>query len=271
MNIIEPRAKQHIDQSLLRLFSILSFQGKEPTLVGSASLASNRYISDYDLLLIITTDLTATQAYQEFKSILEELYNRARVYPIEFKLETKTGTKVRWFPGTQFDFTTFEKYWPQVDFCKLDLVAQTEDNYFVEVSCIYLFGKKTRTKYEYQQSLEADRKQFEEEGSYWKALKRVFSINRLLDRKRDLVILTRIFNSPLGETYEKISHLQALDRLRKSYPKDKLLKKKIEVGLRDLKVAGGLKTIPKRIQELYDTLNREVQPIYQQFLEGSLI
>jgi len=265
MDILEPRVKQSIDENLRRLFHILSFQMNEPVLVGSASLQSSRYVSDYDLVVFIRSVPSATEAYTEFQSILQELYLKTRVYPVEFKLQTKQGTKIRWFPGQAIDLPTFEKYWPSVDFCKVDVVAETAGNRFVEVSCVYLFGTKKRTKQDYIVSLEDDRKQLEQEGSYWKALKRVFSINRLQGRKKDVVLLSRIFNSNLGALYQILSYLQALNRLKIAYPGDKLLRKKIEVGLKDLQVKGGIRSIPSHIREIYDTLNKEIEPVYRQF------
>ena len=270
MDVLEPRQKRNIDDTLTHLFSVLSYHGHQPVLVGSSSLASNRYISDYDLLISVPIVPAPAAAFKGFESILQELYLKHRVYPVEFKLQTRAGIKVRWFPGDRFDYSTFEKYWKDVDFCKIDLVMHTEDNYFAEVSALYLFGERKRTNAEYRMSLEKDIQDFVAQGQYLKALKRYFSIARLLGLKRELVVLTRIFNSPLGALYQKVSQLQALNRLRQAYPRDNVVRKKIEIGLKDLKTTGGLRGLPKTIRDLTGEMNQVAEPIYREFVEGRL-
>jgi len=48
------------------------------------------------------------------------------------------------------------------------------------------------------------------------------------------------------------------------------VRKKIEIGLKDLKTTGGLRGLPKTIRDLTGEMNQVAEPIYREFVEGRL-
>jgi len=259
MDIVEPRARRDFDDGLKSLIKLLKFKNYRVELRGSASLTSQRYYSDYDLYTDITDAVSAPTAFKEFSRILRRVLDRPDVYFIELKLQTPDGHKVRWYPGERFEEKRFGARWEHVDYVKLDVIAFIK-NRFVEVSCIYGFFNAPLTTAEYIEKLQEDITELKKENRYYKILKRLFNIYKAKDNKKNLLTLNRVFNSHLGELYQRASNLEAIETVRESYPDDETAKR-IAVNLADLKEPAGVAINPL-IGKYMAQINKEAKVIY---------
>jgi hypothetical protein len=150
-----------------------------------------------------------------------------------------------------------ERDYDQLDFAKLDLVICLE-NKFYEASCIYKFRDQPVGRDEILSDLQEDVKDYEREKSYYKVLKRLFSIYVLETNQTQIHYLTQVFNSDLGKLYEKISNLKALALLHENY-KDKATMRKINQNLKLLGETFRPTSIEKHIKRYYRELNTEAK------------
>lgn len=259
MDIVEPRANRDFDDGLKTLMKLLKFKNYRIELKGSASLTSQKYYSDYDLFVDITDTIPETTAFDEFSRILGRILTRPDVYFIELKLQTPDGHKVRWYPGERFEEKRFGARWEHVDYVKLDVIAFIK-NRFITVSCIYRFVNKPVETDEHIARLQEDITDLKKEHKFYKILKRLFSIYRVEDNKKNLLILNRVFNSHLGELYQRASNLEAIETVRESYPDDETAKR-IAVNLADLKEPAGVAINPL-IGKYMAQINKEAKVIY---------
>jgi hypothetical protein len=259
MDIVEPKARREFDDGLKTLMKLLKFKKYKVDLKGSASLTSQRYYSDYDLFTNITDAQTASAAFKEFSRILGRVLDRPDVYFIELKLQTKDGHKVRWYPGERFEEKRFGSRWEQVDYVKLDVIAFIK-NRFIEVSCLYGFSNTPLTPAEYIANLQKDITELKKEHRYYKILKRLFNIYRAEGNKKNLLTLNRVFNSHLGELYQRASNLEAIEQVKESYP-DEETARRIAVNLADIKEPAGVAINPL-VDKYMAQINKEAKVIY---------
>ena len=224
--------KRRYNNNLLNVISLIRYDNYKIELLGSASLQSQKYYSDYDLFSVIKKDDTET-AFNKFNKILENIKENPYLYFIELKIQTKNNEKYKINPKQKLTYNNFEKYFKDVDFVKIDLVNYDE-NTFMEVSIIYKIDDKEIEEQEYKKSLTDDIKDLITEKKYYKALKRFLNIFRLENKTKKVVELTNFFNSNVGLLYRIKSNLEAID-LVKEYYKDKTTKKRIELNLKHIK------------------------------------
>jgi hypothetical protein len=262
MDILEPKDKSSLDDALKTLFKKLKFKRFPIILNGSASLKSQRYFSDYDLFSLIPVRHTAKQAFNEFGKILNDVLKTEDLYFVELKLQTKDGKKIKWLPDDTIKFKEFENDWANVDFVKIDLILRTQ-NRFIEVSIIYKFyDDSTKSDKDAIDELKQDLEELEKEGRYYKVLKRLFSIANIRGDKKTLKKLNRVFNSNLGALYQKISNLEAIEKLLQVY-NDPTTKKKVEINLKDIKETSDISKIPTIIARDSVILNKSAKEIYK--------
>ena len=78
-----------------------------------------------------------------------------------------------------------------------------------------------------------------------------------------LLYLTDVFNSPLGEDYQKLSNLEAIKKVMENYD-DERTKKRIELNLKEIGVPE--KQINKTIKKLKSSLSKSAMKIYKDFI-----
>ena len=259
MDIVEPKARRDFDDGLKTLIKALRFKKYKIDLKGSASLVSQKYYSDYDLFTNITDAYKAPEAFREFSKILSRVLEKPDVYFIELKLQTVDGHKTRWYPGERFEESRFGSKWDEVDYVKLDVIAFIQ-NRFIEVSCLYGFNNAVLTPAEYIEKLRDDITDLKKEHRYYKILKRLFNIYKAEGNKKNLLTLNRVFNSNLGELYQRASNLEAIEKVKEAYP-DPETAKRIAVNLADLKEPAGVAINPL-IRKYMTQINKEAQLIY---------
>ena len=259
MNILEKKGINEIEDDLKDIIKIIRFRNNNIELKGSSNLKSQLYFSDYDLFSQIRSNMSVIDIYAEIKGILKEILDTHNLYFIELKIQSKNGDKYKWFVNDEFTFNDFEKHFKDVDFVKLDMVANIE-NKFIEVSCIYSFSNDEFTKQQYIKKVEGDIKDLKKEGKYYKVLKRLFLIAKVNNDKNMMLMLSQIFNGVLGAEYQKVSNLEAIELLLKYYD-DAKTRKRAELNLNDLNLPQ-ISHLGRNIKEINRKLNKEAKKIY---------
>jgi hypothetical protein len=138
--------------------------------------------------------------------------------------------KIRWYGADNINKNKFVKYFRDVDFIKLDIVADI-DGRLTEISVIYKFGERKET--DYISSLKSDINELKKEHKYYKVLKRMFNIFKAEGDKNKLVDLTKFFNSEYGVIYKRLSNLDAIKLVADNYD-DNTTKKIVRYNLKEL-------------------------------------
>jgi signal peptidase I len=171
--------------------------------------------------------------------------------------------KYKYYKGDILNYDKFTKEIKNLNYLKIDFIYFFE-NRFIEISIIYQFDiidfdKDNPKDIKKQIKLfQDDIKELKEDKKYFKILKRYFSINRLLKNNKKLLELNKILNSSSGALYQKKSNLEALKTVSENY-KDELTQRKILVNLKELKIPANIKLIEKYIDDLQNTINKEVK------------
>ena len=230
-SILEARAPLHFKEELKRLIKLLTPPGapKRLQLKGSAGLTSQQYPSDFDLFSDLSeADYSPDKFVAFLKTLLAAVDQHPDCWFVELKVQTKSGKKVRLHPGDKLAALAAEvkKLWPQLDIIKIDLIARIEGQ-FSEVSCIYKFSPPSEAEAAdptaaYRRSLEDDIKELSAEKRWYKVLKRQFNLTKTdppsAERSARLKRLTKVFNGPLGELYQTLSRLEAIETVVGLYP-----------------------------------------------------
>jgi hypothetical protein len=105
---------------------------------------------------------------------------------------------------------------------KLDVIGLVGGNRFTDFSMIYTFKANGKTlnpePIQIKNSLEESVLAFKAEGNYFKVLKRLFALAKLLKDDKTLIELTPILNSDLGRLYHIVSDIGTLITLLETYP-----------------------------------------------------
>jgi len=262
MNILAKRVD--IPDKINRVVKDLKINDNKIILLGSASLQSQQYFSDYDFYSSIVDRPDMDYLFNNIQSILEKVReeNEEGVYFIEFKIEYKNGKKIKLHKNDILKRDMINK---NIDMVKLDLIFYDQDEYeFIEVSILYDFKRVVKSSKKYIDNLKEEIDELKDEGSWYKILKRLFSIYRLEKDTDRLLRLSEIFNSPLGEDYKKISNLKTLSLL-KDYYKDYKTHRLIEINLKKLRENPSVK-LENRVKILEDILNKKSHKIYNEFI-----
>lgn len=260
MDILESKPASNYEDDLKKIIKLLTYKKYKIQLKGSASIASQRYFSDYDLFCVIPKG-EKEGFYKFISDLIEDIQDGedGDIYFMELKLQTKSGKKYRVYPKQKLDKSVYDKAYNKLDFIKIDLICRV-DNKFVEVSCIYSFSDDTPTQADYIASLVEDIKELKKEKKYYKILKREFNIEKAKGNKEELVRLSRIFNSDMGEEYRLISNLEALQSLLEFYQNPDIIKKVI-INLKDLHLPNNIDKIDAFIKEKSKRLNTQAKAL----------
>lgn len=222
--------KRRYDDNLLNIISSIRYDKYPVMLIGSGSLQSQKYYSDYDIDNYIKKE-DVKIAYEKFKQILQNIKDNNSLYFIELKLQTLDNQKYKIKPNQQLTLKEFSKYYKNIDYVKIDLVNFSE-NTFMEVSINYKINLDTeRTTEEYIKGLQESIKELIDDKMYYKALKRYYNIFRAENKEKEQVELTKFFNSDIGIYYRLKSNLEAINLVKEHYDND-LVNKRIDENLK---------------------------------------
>jgi len=268
MDVLETKNINDYNDLIIRLTKNLQFDDNKILFKGSSAYKTQYFFSDYDLYSLITKKYKAEDAYNNIKKILDFIIsdNKKNLYFIELKIQQNNGSKFKWYPNDTFDKKTFVKYFSNVDFIKLDIIIYYEYR-FTELSVNYQFNNNVNGESDYVASLEKNINELKKEDNYYKILKRLFGIFKAQNKKEQLIILTKFFNSENGNMYQVTSNLEAINKILKEYD-DKPTHDKININLKYIKHPGitdfeetaqnNMKIINKKAKIIYDSLNKNV-------------
>jgi hypothetical protein len=264
--------------------SIMSLESKV-NVVGSASIQRSIYYSDYDLFETIQNK-TSSVILNHFRSVFNIIKSAPNTVISDFKCgSSPNGFPLRWdyseiHSGIN-NGVSFDEAIQQKGIIKLDIISFINGR-FVEITEVYnvkMNGKSNMdyTNEEVVKSITADYKDEVKKLNFMKALKKMYSISKLINNKDPLLdILVNYFNSPIGLLYRCKADLETILTIL-SYNKFELkdiieslqtLKEQISAfpvnndieKISKIKLKADMKTqLKKQIQNINDFVNRDAK------------
>jgi hypothetical protein len=195
----------------------LTGDGKDIRVIGSASLRRIQYAGDYDANVV--THMHISQVAKALGDVVKRLKQIPLLVIGDIKVGEKAGEPFRWTAaeverGYKGELS-LEKAMRTGGMVKIDTIALVHGGRYVEIGCVYRYGfeAKPLTTKEALSELKDSLKEELKDKNYWKALKRMFSIARLVGDKGRVDRLTEQFNSDLGRLYSVISDITVLEYL----------------------------------------------------------
>ena len=264
--------------------SIMSLESKV-NVVGSASIQRSIYYSDYDLFETIQNK-TSTVILNHFRSVFNIIKSAPNTVISDFKCgSSPNGSPLRWdyseIQNGVNNGVSFDEAIQQKGIIKLDIISYINGR-FVEITEVYnvkINGKSNMdyTNEEVVKSITADYKDEVKKLNFMKALKKMYSISKLINNKDPLLdILVTYFNSPIGLLYRCKADLETILTIL-SYNKFELkdiieslqtLKEQISAfpvnndieKISKIKLKADMKTqLKKQIQNINDFVNRDAK------------
>ena len=257
MDVLERRPERDYSAELKKLIRLLQYPKSKVELKGSASLTSQKYPSDYDLFTTVPKD--KDKLYDFLTELLTTIEGADDLWFVELKLQTLAGRKIRVFPGGHLKREVWDKVFDKLDYVKLDLIARIS-GFFSEVSILYAVSDQTQTPEEYIASLRKDIKDLAKEKKWYKILKRKFNILKAEGDKKGLLRLSRIFNGELGEEYQTISRLEAIEKVLEIDQDPKTIQKAV-VSLKDLHFPAEVENLSGWVKEKSADLNAKARKL----------
>ena len=262
MDITTKKPSRLVPSFINDLIKSLKIENIKIELLGTASLESQYYYSDFDLYSDISKIKDLTTVYKNLDRIFTLKDNN--VYFKEFKIQFINGDKKKYFelPVSISKNITRE----EIDYVKIDYIVFV-NNQFTDVSLIYNLNPLKKTKDEIIKLVGNDQKEFYDMGKYFKSLKRYFSILNLQGKKADMVKLTiGLFNTENGRQYKMCSVLGTVIDLIKQYGRQSAdINRKIRANLKlfNLPLNMTVKEMESYIKEQSDIFNKEALTFYK--------
>ena len=258
MNILERKERYRYEDIIKDLINHIGIKDNEIVLLGSSGLSSQRYFSDYDLYTFIKDKPKINILYNYLNEILSYIKDKEKLWFIELKYENTKGEKIKTnIPN--INRKALEEMYKNLKIIKIDMIGLI-DNRLREISIIYEFKKDKNEK----EKLLEDIEKLEKEGEYYKMLKRLFSLFKLEGNKRnkELVYLTKVFNSELGRIYLETKTLEAIKLFKEHYKDEKIIKTNLaDIGVEE-------NEIETRIRENTKILNMNGVKILNSLIGG---
>jgi len=232
------------------LMKALTYSDTMPILVGSSIFINQPNFSDYDMISNISKyDIVM------FKNVFDKLKKLKDVFLIEIKIQYNDGIKIRFTTYNDFEIKELEN----IDIIKIDMVVNIKST-LRELSCIYTTNnKKTSIS-----DLKLDIKQLMNEGNYFKALKRQYTIFRIQQNYKCMVLLNEsLFNNEYGQLYVVMSILEAVVLLNDRYPNNKRVGQLITKQLKRINNNINLSNIKIYIENINQKINIYAYGIYE--------
>jgi hypothetical protein len=212
---------------LKKIYKLFTIGTNKPILAGSSSLKQIKYFGDFDFFVNIPS-YTASYLYENIERILNN--DIENLFFIEQKYQFTDGSKQKIYKPS-ITRETFDKYFEKgIDFFKFDWVYYHEkNNRFIDISVIYFLTDKNinkkskkskKVKSNLAFDLSVDAVHMISIKNYYKSLKRYYSLFTISNNKKMIDLLTKFFNTDVGQKYELVSTLEAyLNWVNKGYDK----------------------------------------------------
>ena len=250
-------ARREPPQELLKFISKLTWKPNKMMLLGSASLESQKYYADFDLVSYITKN--RDKPFNTLYKILSKTMKTKGMYFIEGKIQVSDKNKKRFYKLDDLKDEMFDK---PFQFIKLDYVIKI-NTLFYELSINYTF-ESSSTKEEIIKAIEKEEKELISDGEFYKALKRRFSIAKLKKDKPTMVRLTKLFNSLTGEMYKDVAIMKAIKSAIDTGYKEPLDIKQYAISLKDLGGPTLLKNLPEILEYIETSSFEKMEEINQE-------
>ena len=262
MDITTKKPSRLVPSFINDLIKSLKIENIKIELLGTASLESQYYYSDFDLYSDISKIKDLTTVYKNLDRIFTLKDNN--VYFKEFKIQFINGDKKKYFelPISISKNITRE----EIDYVKIDYIVFV-NNQFTDVSLIYNLNPLKKSKDEIIKLVGDNQKEFYNMGKYFKSLKRYFSILNLQGCKADMVKLTiGLFNTDNGRKYKICSVLgTVIDLIKKHGRRNANINSKIRANLRHFKLPINMSVndMEAYIKKESDVFNKEALTFYK--------
>ena len=250
------------------LYEVFKFKNSVPQVVGTASLKSQLYPADIDMLCVLDEKPKGfNEVQRQFIKIFNRMEAKENLFFIEFKLQNKNKEdKYKFFDINDVDGDFFKNHYDadKIDICKIDII-QYQNNKFQDVSIIYFFNKEKVDMESYYDSVLQDQKDYYDEGKYYKSLKRLMVSLKLQDPPNVNMIIgiTNFFNSEVGRVYQLNNFITACLTYIEKYGMDERVKQFLEkFSLPDDATKKELEEMSKDFENLY---NKEALKFYKHF------
>jgi len=262
--------KEKPDIDIVPILKALKYPNSNIKVIGTASLKSQKYPSDYDIITNVK-DKDPERVYNTFKKIISKTNKMPNVYFIELKIQGKTDKdKKKFFDNENIPKDEFiRKFNRGIEFIKIDYVVRF-GNIFKDVSINYFFNTELTREDIFHillTRMNNDAREYRKEGRYFKALKRIFNIYRYLRQKRSLVKLAKFFNSEFGRLYALSSNLKTIKLLVESGYRDADTRTKILINLKDLGIEPDITKINNVIEKTDKIFNDKAK---EYFIENGI-
>jgi len=262
--------KEKPDIDIVPILKALKYPNSNIKVIGTASLKSQKYPSDYDIITNVK-DKDPERVYNTFKKIISKTNKMPNVYFIELKIQGKTDKdKKKFFDNENIPKDEFiRKFNRGIEFIKIDYVVRF-GNIFKDVSINYFFNTELTREDIFHillKRMNNDAREYRKEGRYFKALKRIFNIYRYLRQKRSLVKLAKFFNSEFGRLYALSSNLKTIKLLVESGYRDADTRTKILINLKDLGIEPDITKINNVIEKTDKIFNDKAK---EYFIENGI-
>lgn len=207
-----------------KLFNLVSISDKF-RIEGSSNIPKIINYGDIDLL-DIAKNKTPKEILKHFISVFKDIEKNNDVVITDFKCGKKNGSPLRWtyndLKKGSNNGVSFYDALNMESTIKLDIVKD-DNGRFLEITTVYDFG----TNYieisdeEFIKGLVEDYKEQIKEKNYFKALKRLFLIMKVTDKKnKNIDKLIDYFNEPVGFLYRLKSDLETTLLVIDKFPID---------------------------------------------------
>ena len=261
----------------IELFELVSISDKY-RIEGSSDIEKIINYGDVDLL-DIAKKKQPKDILVHFLGVFEEVDKLSDVVITDFKCGKKKGTALRWtrndLKSGSNNGVSFDDALKMESTIKLDVVANLNDR-FLEITTVYDFGDnyvEISDKAFIDDIVSDYRKQIKTKN-YFKALKRIFLIMKVTDKKNKLLIkFIEYFNTPIGLLYRLKSDLETtllvidhfnitdiktnLDNIKESLSSFKIKNLMIDIKTKTKKQISVL--ITNQIKIVNDELNADVK------------
>jgi len=228
--------------------------------VGSYSMASQRYTADIDALSLISGNKDYKKFNEQIKIKLRDLELDYDIFFIEFKIQYSDGTKKKFFNYDDVEIP--EKNFNNIYYLKLDTIVFL-NGVFKEFSINYYFKEPD----DFIRDLKKDIVKFKKEGLYLKAVKRYFSIAKFNDDRVSAKLITQFLNSKTGKDYELYNNLQTIIMLLANYGEDIKVRDKVRVILNQIGIKPFVSEIKNKIKILSKEVNAEAKIFLEKFIK----
>jgi hypothetical protein len=216
---------EFMNKNLVSVFHLLSIYHHQSQLIGSSSIRNFLYVNDYDLnenFKVKYSNEILDKLYIEFRNVFLKAKKSDDIFILDFKCGQDVNNEpLRWkYPdimkGFQISHKTKYKFVDcllqnstiKIDICYvLDNIFQDiTNNYFIEFTHQKeILGGAVKSEI---QNLTEEMRELIKDGNYIKALKRLFSIQKIskdIDQK-----LLDLLNSFIGRLYKGINQLNLI-------------------------------------------------------------